>query len=103
MIYKKPASLALALGFAASLACAPVLAQEESQQLPVEERGLEQIENFEQIDQNGDGQVTKEEFMEQGSEEAFQQADQNGDGVLTPEEFQSAKEEDQQQKQQQQE
>jgi len=37
------------------------------------------------MDANGDGNVTKEEFMK-GHEAMFEKIDQNGDGVIDPEE-----------------
>ncbi len=97
MSVKKPVSLAVALGFVASLACAPVLAQEEGQQLPEGEqpKALEEIE-FGEIDQDGDGKVTRDEYVVHGSAEDFQAADTDGDGMLTQEEFDSAKQPEEQ-------
>jgi hypothetical protein len=100
MDLKKPLSLAAALGFAASLTFAQAFAQEETgigEQPDVQEE-LGQIE-WQQLDQDGDGRVSKEEFMQHGSEQTFDQADQDGDGVLTEEEFRAAQEEQQQQQQ----
>jgi hypothetical protein len=40
------------------------------------------------MDRNGDGVVTRREFL--GSREDFQRIDTNGDGMITPEEAERA-------------
>ncbi|THH35729.1 calcium-binding protein [Aliishimia ponticola] len=44
--------------------------------------------SFEEIDANGDGQITKEE-MQAGREARFTSADTNGDGMLSAEELEA--------------
>ena len=43
---------------------------------------------FRKMDRNGDGVVTRREFL--GTREDFQRIDSNGDGVITPEEAEHA-------------
>jgi hypothetical protein len=43
---------------------------------------------FRKMDRNGDGVVTRREFL--GSREDFQRIDTNGDGMITPEEAERA-------------
>lgn len=52
---------------------------------------LQQLESemFKRMDTNGDGVISKQEFMEQ-AEKRFKRLDANGDGQITREEIESA-------------
>lgn len=102
MIHKKPLALVAALGFAASLACAPVLAQEKEKTEPGVEQPGQMPEQgqldlgtikFADLDVNNDGKISKDEFLKHGgSDQQFQQVDKNGDGVISQRELRDAKE-----------
>lgn len=71
------------------LAAALPTAQAQSQRPGVEERLREALAQFPQADENGDGELTREEWASFSTQRIFKrypQADRNRDGVLTREE-----------------
>jgi Ca2+-binding EF-hand superfamily protein len=74
------AAAALALGFGA----AGVLNAEEIQLAAGSQK------SFEEVDSNGDGQVTREEADSAGISINWEEADPDGNGSLTREEYESA-------------
>src|SRR5262245_503817 len=50
-------------------------------------REASRFEAFDALDRNGDGRVSLNEFLDQGSRREFESLDLNGDGYLTPREF----------------
>ncbi|HOV85994.1 MAG TPA: EF-hand domain-containing protein [Syntrophobacteraceae bacterium] len=70
----------------------PAAAQATPEQAPQVQPRMGCEKNFDRLDANQDGQVTKEEFMAaphrtRNPERMFNKRDQNGDGTLTKEEF----------------
>jgi hypothetical protein len=50
-------------------------------------RQTDRFAAFDALDRNGDGRISLDEFLDQGSRREFESLDLNGDGYLTPREF----------------
>lgn len=79
---------------AAAAAAEPMASTKGGMQIPpemrqrIQERMQEHMQRkLQETDSNGDGKISREEFMTQ-AEARFKKADANNDGEITPEEFQ---------------